>query len=111
MSIQFDVPTPLAYFATLVHSDDDFPLLEAAVSLAQDEYPELDIQQVLGEVDQLLERVKRRVPGDASALQRLRVLNQLFYRDLGFGGNLNDYYDPENSYLGVVLRSRRGIPI
>ena len=111
MSIQFDVPTPLAYFATLVHSDANFPLLEAAVSLAQDEYPELDIQQVLGEVDQLLERVKRRVPGDASALQRLRVLNQLFYRDLGFGGNLNDYYDPENSYLGVVLRSRRGIPI
>jgi regulator of sirC expression with transglutaminase-like and TPR domain len=111
MSIQFDVPTPLAYFATLVHSDADFPLLEAAACLAQDEYPELDIQQVLSEVDQLLERVKRRVPGDASALQRLRVLNQLFYRDLGFGGNLNDYYDPENSYVSVVLRSRRGIPI
>ncbi len=111
MSIRFDVPTPLAYFATLVHSDVDFPLLEAAVCLAQDEYPELDIQQVLSEVDQLLERVKRRVPSDAPALQRLRTLNQLFYRDLGFGGNLNDYYDPENSYVSVVLRSRRGIPI
>ncbi|NBT53706.1 MAG: transglutaminase [Betaproteobacteria bacterium] len=111
MSIQFDVPTPLAYFATLVHSDADFPLLEAAACLAQDEHPELDIQQVLGEVDQLLERVKRRVPGDASALQRLRALNQMFYRDLRFGGNLNDYYDPENSYLSAVLRSRRGIPI
>jgi len=111
MSIRFDVPTPLAYFATLVQSDADFPLLEAAACLAQDEHPELDIQQVLSEVDQLLERVKRRVPGDASALQRLRVLNQLFYRDLGFGGNLNDYYDPENSYLSAVLRSRRGIPI
>jgi len=111
MSIQLDVPTPLAYFATLVHSDADIPLLEAAACLAQDEHPELDIQQVLGEVDQLLERVKRRVPGDASALQRLRALNQMFYRDLRFGGNLNDYYDPENSYLSAVLRSRRGIPI
>ena len=111
MSIQFDVPTPLAYFATLVQSDADFPLLEAAACLAQDEHPELDIQQVLGGVDQLLERVKRRVPGDASALQRLRALNQMFYRDMGFGGNLNDYYDPENSYLSAVLRSRRGIPI
>jgi regulator of sirC expression with transglutaminase-like and TPR domain len=30
---------------------------------------------------------------------------------MGFGGNLNDYYDPENSYLSAVLRSRRGIPI
>ena len=111
MSIQFDVPTPLAYFATLVQSDADFPLLEAAACLAQDEHPELDIQQVLGGVDQLLERFKRRVPSDASALQRLRTLNQMFYRDMGFGGNLNDYYDPENSYLSAVLRSRRGIPI
>ena len=111
MSIRFDVPTPLTYFATLVHSDTNFPLLEAAASLAQDEYPELDIQQVLGEVDQLLERVKRRVPLDAPALQRLRALNQFFYQDLAFGGNLNNYYDPDNSCLNVVLRTRRGIPI
>jgi regulator of sirC expression with transglutaminase-like and TPR domain len=111
MSIRFDVPTPLAYFATLVHSDANFPLLEAAASLAQDEYPELDIQRVLGDVDQLLERVKRRVPPDAPALQRLRALNQFFYRDLGFGGNVNNYYDPDNSYLQAVLETRRGIPI
>jgi regulator of sirC expression with transglutaminase-like and TPR domain len=44
-------------------------------------------------------------------LQRLRVLNQFFFRDMGFGGNVNNYYDPDNSYLHVVLRSRRGIQI
>jgi hypothetical protein len=38
------------------------PLLEAAASLAQDEYPELDVQQLLGDVDQLLARLKRRLP-------------------------------------------------
>ena len=31
--------------------------------------------------------------------------------DLGFGGNVNDFYDPDNSYLHAVLRTRRGIPI
>lgn len=111
MHLNFDVPTPLAYFSSLVQSDDHFPLLEAAISLAQDEYPDLDVQQVLGDVDQLLARLKRRLPTDAPALQRLRVLNQFFFRDLHFGGNLNDYYDPDNSYLNVVLRTRRGIPI
>jgi regulator of sirC expression with transglutaminase-like and TPR domain len=39
------------------------------------------------------------------------VLNQFFFRDMGFGGNVNNYYDPDNSYLNVVLRTRRGIPI
>lgn len=111
MQINFAVPSPLQYFSSLVQSDAHFPLLETAISLAQDEYPDLDVEQVLGDVDQLLARLKRRLPADASELQRLRALNQFFFRDLGFGGNINDYYDPDNSYLNVVLRTRRGIPI
>jgi len=104
-------PTPLAYFASLVADDQQLPLLEAAVCIAQDEYPDLDVQTVLGDVDQLLARLRRRCPSDAGALQRLRALNQFFFRDLGFGGNVNHYYDPDNSYLNAVLRTRRGIPI
>ena len=111
MPFSFQAPTPLEYFKSLVQSDEHFPLLEAAVSLAQDEYPDLDVQQVLGDVDQLLARLKRRLPADAAPLQRLRMLNQFFFRDLSFGGNVNDYYDPDNSYLNAVLRTRRGIPI
>ena len=111
MRFSYETPTPLGYFATLVQSDEQFPLLEACVSVAQDEYPDLDVQQVLGDVDQLLARLKRRLPTDAAPLQRLRMLNQFFYRDLNFGGNVNNYYDPDNSYLNAVLRTRRGIPI
>ena len=111
MNLSYEVPTPIAYFASLVKSDAEFPLLEAAISLEQDEYPDLDVQQVLGEVDQLLARLKRRIPGDAGPLHKLRVLNQFFFTDLGFGGNVNNYYDPDNSYVSVVLRTRRAIPI
>ena len=111
MNLLFEVPTPLAYFASLVQSDTDFPLLEAAISLAQDEYPDLDVQLVLGEVDQLLARLKRRLPADAPLMHRLRVLNQFFFVDLGFGGNVNNYYDPDNSYVNVILRTRRAIPV
>jgi regulator of sirC expression with transglutaminase-like and TPR domain len=111
MQLSFSAPTPLEYFSSLVESDDHFPLLETAASLAQDEYPDLDVQQILDDVDQLLGRVKRRFSADASHLQRLRALNQFFYRDLNFGGNVNDYYDPDNSYLNAVLGTRRGIPI
>jgi regulator of sirC expression with transglutaminase-like and TPR domain len=94
----------------LVHSDADFPLLEAAISLAQDEYPDLSVQQVLGDVDQLLARLKRRLPEDAGSLQKLRALNQFVYRDLNFGGNFNNFMDPDNSYVHVVLRTRLAIP-
>ena len=111
MALNYAVPTPLGYFSTLVQSDDEFPLLEAAASLAQDDHPTLDMQQVLNEVDQLLSRLTQRVASNAPAVQRLQVLNRFFYGDLGFGGNLNHYYDPDNSDLAAVLRTRRGIPI
>ncbi|WP_066709858.1 SirB1 family protein [Curvibacter delicatus] len=111
MNLSLIAPTPLQYFSALVQSDAEFPLLEAAVSLAQDEYPHLDVQQVLDEVDQLLERIQRRIPADASAAHKLRMLNQFFFRELHFRGNVNDYYDPDNSFVSVVLHSRRGIPI
>ncbi len=108
---QFNAVTPLAYFGSLVREDDGFPLLEAAIACGQDEYPDQDAQVVLGEVDQLIARLRRRCPSDADPLQRLRTLNQFFFLDLGFGGNVNNYYDPDNSYLNVVIRTRRGIPI
>ena len=111
MTLNYAAPTPLAYFATLVQSDDAFPLLEAAASLAQDEHPELDTQQVLGDMDRLGARLGRLVPAAAPALQRLQALNRFFYGELGFGGNLNHYHDPDNSNLAAVLRTRRGIPI
>ncbi len=111
MDFKLEVPTALEYFASLVQSDAHFPLLEAATSVAQDRYPELDIQQVLDEVDQWSSRLKKRLPADAGALHKLRLLNKFFFEELGFAGNLNDYYDPDNSCLQAVIRTRRGIPI
>ena len=111
MNLSFAVPTPLDYFASLVQSDGSFALFEAGVSLAQDEYPEMNVQSVLDEVDQLVARIWRRLPADAGPLQRLKGLNQFFFKDLGFSGNVNDFYDPDNSYMHRLLETRRGIPI
>lgn len=111
MQLSFNPPSPLAYFATLVQSDDNFPLLEAAASIGHIQTPEMDVQGVLSEVDGWLVRLRRRVASDAAPLARLLALNQFFYKDLGFGGNLNDYYATGNSYIHALLESRRGIPI
>lgn len=107
----FELPTPLEYFAALVVDDRQFSQLEAAVAIGQDVDPALDVQGVLAEIDALAARLKKRVAADASPLQRLRSLNRYFFQELGFAGNVNDYYAPDNSYLHRVLATRRGIPI
>jgi regulator of sirC expression with transglutaminase-like and TPR domain len=104
-------PTALEYFAALVADDVGPALLEAAVLVAQDDFPGLDAQAVLCDIDTLGERLARRIPADAAPMQRLRQLNRFFFDELGFQGNVNDYYDPRNSYVHEVLATRRGIPI
>jgi regulator of sirC expression with transglutaminase-like and TPR domain len=104
-------PSPMDYFATLVAEDTGFPLLEAAIAVAQDEDPQLDVQGVLADIDELGQRLRQRLPADAAPLQRMRLLNTYFFRELGFAGNVNDYYDRRNSLLPSVVATRRGIPI
>jgi regulator of sirC expression with transglutaminase-like and TPR domain len=101
----------LDYFAALVQHDDSIPLFEAALAIAQDADPQLDLAASQIEIDILAAKLRRRLPSDASHVQKLRMLNHFFYQELGFAGNVNDYYDPANSYLHRVIMTRRGIPI
>jgi len=109
--MKFALPTPLEHFATLVAEDEGLNLLEAAASLAQDEEPHLDIQAVLARVDELGRRLRERLPAETVPAERLRQLTRFFHGELGFAGNLNNYYAAENSYIHRVLETRRGIPI
>jgi len=104
-------PTALQYFASLVQSDSDFALMEAAISIGQDAEPDLDLQAVMADIDRLQVRLAQRLAGETDPLQCLGALTKFFYGELGFAGNLNNYYDPGNSYIHQVLRTRRGIPI
>jgi regulator of sirC expression with transglutaminase-like and TPR domain len=101
----------LDYFATLVVDDESLPVTETALAMAQDAYPDVDLQATLAEIDELALRLKRRLPEDASLAEKVGALNRFFFRELGFASNLNDYYDPDNSHLNIVVKRRRGIPI
>ncbi len=101
----------LDYFASLVAEDDHFPLTEAAIAVAQHAYPDLIVQNVMDELDLLGDKLRHRISNEMPGLQKLQLLKSYFYKDLGFGPNRNDYYDPNNSYIHSVLQTRRGIPI
>ena len=109
--MKYAAPTPLDYFAALVAEDGTLHLLEAAISLAQDDEPGLDVQAALSSMDELGRRLRAQIPQAAVPAERLRLLTRFFHGELGFAGNLNNYYAAENSYVHRVLATRRGIPI
>lgn len=111
MNFDLKLPTPLEYFETLVRHNEPRLMLEAAISLGQDADPQLDIEAALYQFERTLKLLRDCVPWGANGLQRLTILNQFFYEDLGYAGNQNDFFHPENSYLHRVMETRRGIPI
>ena len=53
----------------------------------------------------------QRVKTTDSILLKIEQLNYFFFTEMGFGGNKDDYYNPNNSLLNSVIDTRLGIPI
>lgn len=81
----------------------------AALHLARDEYPDIDVLSTLNRLDDLATDVAAKRPG-ISLPNRFQALRAVLVEDFGLRGN-EDYYDPDNSYLNRVLERRVGIPI
>lgn len=86
-------------------------LAEAALVVAADEYPQLDIAAYLGRIDELAATLRKRLRADIAPAEKLALLNHYMFDELGFAGNTGDYYDPRNSYLNEVIDRKLGIPI
>lgn len=108
--MQWSRVEPLEYFASLVSPQGSVPVFEAAAALAQIPSPEMDVEAVLLEMDLLTRRLRARLPADASSAHRLHLLHHVFFDELSFGGNANDFYSAPNGLVSEVLRTRRGIP-
>jgi regulator of sirC expression with transglutaminase-like and TPR domain len=80
------------------------PLDELALSLAA-EFRDVDADAAIARLDALGEEVSM-VPGD-----RLDALVDVLGRRHGFAGDRENYDDPANSMLDIVLERRRGLPI
>ena len=86
-------------------------LAQAALVMAKDEYPQLDIAAYVERIDELAATLKKRLRADISPADKLALLNHYLFEELDFAGNADDYYDPRNSYLNEVIDRKLGIPI
>lgn len=101
-----------AQFAELIARDEDrLELDRAALLIAAEQYPNLDIEEYLSLLDAFGEQARARDDFFADPLTRIMRLGNLLFDDLGFRGNAENYYDVRNSFLNDVIERRTGIPI
>ncbi len=91
--------------------EEDLDLAEAALLIAQHEYPQLDVAGYLRRFDEFAGTVRQRLRPHVLPEQIIAAMNYFLYKEQGFAGNSGDYYDPRNSFLNEVMDRRLGIPI
>jgi regulator of sirC expression with transglutaminase-like and TPR domain len=86
-------------------------LAYGALLIALEEYPALDLNAYLAELDDLAARAERRCVADEPPIFRLGHLHAEMFDVDGYTGDTQSYYDPRNAYLNEVIDRRRGLPI
>lgn len=82
--------------------------LKCAVLIAQQQYPDLDYQACEQQLMQIVDKVALSLPEARYPMRVLQTINKVMYQDMGFQGNTFDYYQPDNSYINMVLHRRTG---
>jgi regulator of sirC expression with transglutaminase-like and TPR domain len=99
----------LAELASLPDAAIDLP--RGALLISALLQPGLDPELHLRRLESLGIAAVSSVARDAPLPERILALNRFLFVEEGFSGNLDDYYDPRNSFLDQVLERRMGIPI
>jgi len=87
-------------------------LIEKCLKMAQIlEYPELDISKYIEKINDISNSLKAKIGEVKNSTYLISMLNECLFDELGFYGAEEDYYDPGNSFLNIVLDKKAGIPI
>lgn len=74
-------------------------------------YPETEAGTLLSFLDRLGKRCRELLVHPVAPLEHCRTINRVLLHEEGFRGNVEQFFDPDNSFLGKVIDRRRGIPI
>jgi regulator of sirC expression with transglutaminase-like and TPR domain len=104
------VPASLTHAGRKRRLDGDDGLLAAAVAVAMHALPQTEVADTESEIAKIADAVSWHVKS-GSDQAKLAYLHQILFDEYAFRGNGQDYYNPRNSYLPSVLKTRRGLPI
>src|SRR6201996_1710945 len=92
----------------LWHQSGAFDLLQGILIINRYQYPDLDEQKVINQVEGIKRDIWIQMMNDASPAEQIKLINHVFYNIYGFSGNVSNHLDPQNSYLSQVLETKKG---
>jgi regulator of sirC expression with transglutaminase-like and TPR domain len=92
----------------LWHQSGAFDLLQGILIINRYQYPDLDEQRVINQVESIKRDIWIQMMNEASPKEQIKLINHVFYNIYGFSGNTSNHLDPQNSYLSQVLETKKG---
>jgi regulator of sirC expression with transglutaminase-like and TPR domain len=90
---------------------EEFDLEKGAWLLAKTAHPTINTEAYQAMLDCYASELRERIDSQSDPDAILAAFNKYLFQELGFTGNVTNYYDPGNSYLNCVLDRRTGNPI
>ncbi len=83
-------------------------LLEGLWIVATYQYPDLSIDKLRQDLEQLYYDAWLKVQTDVHPADQVKSLNGVFYNEMKFAPNTKNFHSPANSMINQVLETRRG---
>ncbi|PYF76064.1 transglutaminase-like domain-containing protein [Pedobacter nutrimenti] len=85
-----------------------FDLLQGALVVNRYQYPDLDEQKVINQIEDIKREIWMGLQYEMSSIEKIKFINHIFYSIHGFSGNTKNHHDPQNSYINQVMESKKG---
>jgi regulator of sirC expression with transglutaminase-like and TPR domain len=92
----------------LWHQGGAFDLLQGVLIINRYQYPDLDEQKVINQIEAIKRDIWIQMMNEASPAEHIKLMNHVFYNIYGFVGNTSNHLDPQNSYISQVLETKKG---
>jgi regulator of sirC expression with transglutaminase-like and TPR domain len=99
------------FLAFCLKHGEEFDLEEGVWLLALTQYPDINVEAYRALLDNFAAEVRDHIDFSETGKEILTTVNNYLFDELGFTGDEENYYDPQNSYLNRVIDRRKGNPI
>ncbi|WP_219223967.1 transglutaminase-like domain-containing protein [Pedobacter antarcticus] len=93
---------------SLWYQSGAFDLLKGALVINRYQYPDLDEQRIINQLEDIRREIWLGLQHEMSSVEKIKLINHIFYKINGFSGNTKNHHDPQNSYINQVLDTRKG---
>ncbi len=85
-----------------------FDLLQGLIIINKFQYPDLDDQKIINQIEEMKRDIWMQLMYDMSAIEKVKIINHSLFNTFGFSGNTKNHQDSNNSFLSYVLDSKKG---